>query len=206
MKKFLLAVNLCLLTTVTLTIANRALAEGDPEAGKTKAAQCAACHGADGNSLAPTFPKIAGQGEKYLLKQLQEIKEGVRPVAQMAGQLDNMSDQDLQDIASYYATQTMSGSAAKKELVDMGASVYRAGLKKQGIAACTGCHSPTAAGNAPAGFPRLSGQYADYIEQQLLQFQTGERKNDTDSVMRAIAERMTAKEIKAVSSYASGLR
>ncbi|MGI9286411.1 MAG: c-type cytochrome [Pseudomonadales bacterium] len=206
MKKTLLAVNLCLLTTATLAIANRAQAEGDPQAGKTKAAQCVACHGADGNSLAAAFPKIAGQGEKYLLKQMQEIKEGVRPIAQMAGQLDNMSDQDLQDIASYYAGQTMSGSAAKKDLVDMGASVYRAGIKKQGIAACTGCHSPTGVGNAPAGFPRLSGQHADYIEQQLLMFQTGERNNDVDSVMRSITERMTAKEIKAVSSYASGVR
>lgn len=201
MKKILLAVNLCLLTT-----ANMAFAEGDPQAGKTKAAQCVACHGADGNSPAPTFPKLAGQGEKYLLKQLQEIKSGVRPVAQMTGQLDNMSDQDLQDIASHYAAQTMSGGAAKKDLVELGASVYRAGIKKQGIAACTGCHSPTAAGNAPAGFPRLSGQYADYIEQQLSQFQKGERSNDADAVMRDIAERMTAKEIKAVSSYASGLR
>lgn len=201
MKKILLAVNLCLLTT-----AGVALAEGDPQAGKAKAAACVACHGADGNSLAAAFPKIAGQGEKYLLKQMQEIKEGVRPVAQMAGQLDNMSDQDLQDIASYYAGQTMSGSAAKKDLVAMGASVYRAGIKKQGIAACTGCHSPTGVGNAPAGFPRLSGQYADYIEQQLLMFQTGERNNDADSVMRSIVERMTGKEIKAVSSYASGLR
>lgn len=201
MKQFLLAVNLCLLTT-----ANLALAEGDPQAGKTKAAQCAACHGADGNSPMAAFPKVAGQSEKYLLKQMREIKENVRPVAQMTGQLDNMNDQDLQDIASYYASQSMTGSAAKPDLVDLGASVYRAGVKKQGIAACTGCHSPTGVGNAPAGFPRLSGQHADYIEQQLLMFQTGERNNDVDSVMRAIAERMTAKEIKAVSSYASGVR
>lgn len=201
MNKFILAVNLCLLTTAGL-----ALAEGDPQAGKTKAEQCVACHGADGNSPAPTFPKLAGQGEKYLLKQLQEIQSGARSVAQMAGQLDNMSDQDLQDIASHFAAQTMSGSAAKKDLVELGESIYRAGIKKQGIAACTGCHSPTAAGNAPAGFPRLSGQFADYIEQQMGQFQKGERSNDADAVMRAIAERMTATEIKAVSSYASGLR
>ena len=201
MNKFILAVNLCLLTTAGL-----ALAEGDPQAGKTKAEQCVACHGADGNSPAPTFPKLAGQGEKYLLKQLQEIQSGARPVAQMAGQLDKMSDQDLEDIASHFAAQTMSGSAAKKDLDELGESIYRAGIKKQGIAACTGCHSPTAAGNAPAGFPRLSGQFADYIEQQMGQFQKGERSNDADAVMRAITERMTAVEIKAVSSYASGLR
>ena len=202
MNKILLAVNLCLLTTT----ASLALAKGDPEAGKTKAAQCAGCHGADGNSPAAAFPKIAGQGEKYLLKQLQEIKDGTRPVAQMAGQLDGMNDQDLENLASYFASQTMSGSAAKQDLVDMGASVFRAGIKEQGIASCTGCHSPTGAGNAPAGFPRLSGQHADYIELQLLMFQKGERNNDSDSVMRSIAERMTAQEIKAVSSYASGVR
>ncbi len=201
MKKILLAVNIILLTTASL-----AFAKGDPEAGKAKAAQCVGCHGADGNSPAPAFPKIAGQGEKYLLKQLQEIKDGTRPVAQMAGQLDNMNDQDLENLASYFASQTMSGSAAKKDLVETGSRVYRAGIKEQAIAACTGCHSPTGAGNSLAGFPRLSGQYADYIEQQLLMFQKGERNNDIDSVMRSITERMTAQEIKAVSSYASGVR
>lgn len=201
MKKILIVVNLCLLTTASV-----ALAKGDPEAGKAKAAQCAGCHGADGNSPTAAFPKIAGQGETYLLKQLKEIKDGTRPVAQMAGQLDNMNDQDLENLASYFASQTMSGSAAKKELVDMGASVYRAGIKEQEISSCTGCHSPTGAGNAPAGFPRLSGQHADYIEQQLLMFQKGERNNDADMVMRSITERMTAQEIKAVSSYASGVR
>ncbi len=201
MKTILLAVNLCLLTMASL-----ALAKGDPEAGKAKAAQCAGCHGADGNSPTAAFPKIAGQGEKYLLKQLQDVKEGTRVIAQMAGQLDNMNAQDLENLASYFASQTMSGSAAKQDLVETGSSVYRAGIKEQGIAACTGCHSPTAAGNAPAGFPRLSGQHADYIEQQLLMFQKGERNNDSDSVMRSITERMTAQEIKAVSSYASGVR
>lgn len=201
MKTILLAVNLCLLTMASL-----ALAKGDPEAGKAKAAQCAGCHGADGNSPTAAFPKIAGQGEKYLLKQLQDVKEGTRVIAQMAGQLDNMNAQDLENLASYFASQTMSGSAAKQDLVETGSSVYRAGIKEQGIAACTGCHSPTAAGNAPAGFPRLSGQHADYIEQQLLMFQKGERDNDSDSVMRSITERMTAQEIKAVSSYASGVR
>ncbi len=201
MKKIQLAVSLVLLTTASL-----ALAKGDPEAGKAKAAQCAGCHGADGNSPAAAFPKIAGQGETYLLKQLHDIKDGTRPVAQMAGQLDNMNDQDLENLASYFASQTMAGSAAKEELVELGSSIYRAGIKDQEIAACSGCHSPTGAGNSPAGFPRLSGQYADYIEQQLLMFQKGERNNDNDSVMRTITERMTAQEIKAVSSYASGVR
>lgn len=201
MKKILLTASFFLLTTSGLV-----LAAGDPKAGEAKVAQCAACHGPDGNSPTAAFPKIAGQGEKYLLKQLRDVKENVRPIAQMTGQLDNMSDQDLQDIAAYYASQTMSGAAAKPELVALGESVYRAGVKEQEIAACTGCHSPTGTGNAPAGFPRLSGQYADYIEQQLLTFQSGERNNDADAVMRSIAERMTAEEIKAVSSYASGVR
>ncbi|MFK7730733.1 MAG: cytochrome c [Pseudomonadales bacterium] len=190
-----------LLTSVSLP----ALA-GDAAAGKDVAAPCAACHGSDGNSVAPNWPKLAGLGERYMLKQLNDIKSGARSIPEMMGQLDNMSGEDLENLAAYYASQTMSGGVAKAELVAEGESIYRGGVKDSGISACTACHSPTGKGNVLAGFPRLSGQHATYIEAQLLKFQTTDRNNDSESVMRDIAKRMTAAEIKAVSSYASGLR
>lgn len=179
---------------------------GDADAGKALAAPCAACHAADGNSLAPNWPKLAGLGEKYLLKQLNDIKSGTRSIPEMAGQLDALNATQLADLAAFYAAQTMSGGSAKKELVELGESIYRAGVKESGISACTACHSPTGKGNALAGFPPLSGQHATYIAGQLKKFQSGERNNDAENVMRDIAKRMTAAEIEAVSSYASGLR
>lgn len=178
----------------------------DADAGKALAAPCAACHGPDGNSVAPNWPKLAGMGEKYLLKQLSEIKSGTRAIAEMTGQLDAMSDTDLANLAAYYAGQAMSGGSTEPDLLELGESIYRGGVKEQGIAACTACHSPTGAGNALAGFPRLGGQHASYIESQLKKFQTEDRKNDAEAVMRDIAKRMTPAEMKAVSSYASGLR
>lgn len=178
----------------------------DATAGKALSAPCAACHGADGNSIAPNWPKLAGMGETYLLKQLVDIQSGQREILEMAGQLDKMGPQDLENLAAFYSGQTISGGAAKPDLVDAGEAIYRGGVKESGISACTACHSPTGQGNSLAGFPRLSGQHATYIEAQLLSFQTGGRNNDAEGVMRDIAKRMTAAEIKAVSSYASGLR
>ncbi len=204
--------NILLVTLTALGLAGFAQAEGDASAGKSKAAVCSACHGADGNSAAPSFPKLAGQGEKYLVKQMNDIKNGARVVPTMAGQLDNMSKQDIADIAAYYAAQTGSVGQAKADLVALGERIYRAGNAEVGIAACTACHSPTGEGNAPAGFPKLGGQHADYIEAQLKAFRTGAeepekgRANDGDTrMMRDIVSRMSDLEIRAVSSYIQGL-
>ncbi|USD21619.1 c-type cytochrome [Microbulbifer variabilis] len=199
-----------------------AMASGDAAAGKAKAAQCAACHGADGNSLSPAFPKIAGLGEKYLYKQLQDIKgtpdgEKARDIPQMIGQLDNFNDQDLQDIAAYFASQPMqlTGSTAFPVMLNSGDSVdslilgrklFRAGNKETGVPACMGCHSPTGQGNAPAGYPRLSGQYPEYIEAQLKAFRAGTRANDGEiRTMRTVAKQLSDAEIKAVANYIAGL-
>ena len=183
------------------------LAEGDAEAGRNKVDSCASCHAADGNSVIPANPKLAGQGEKYLLKQLRDIKSGERPVALMAGQLDNMNDQDLADMAAFYASQTQTDGAAQQEWVELGREVYRNGNHERGIPSCMGCHGPAGAGNAPAGYPRLAGQHAEYIAQQLRAFSVGERYNDGDAkTMRDVAERMNENEIKAVASYIAGLR
>ena len=201
---------LALLLTGSL-LAGHAFAAGNADAGKTKAAPCGACHGADGNSPAPTFPKLAGQHESYLLKQMKDIKSGPagkggRSVPTMAGQLDALSEQDMQDIAAYFASQQRSPSAAKKELVDLGETVYRAGLRDRGIAACSACHSPTGNGNAPARFPSLSGQHPDYIAAALRQFRSEERSNDGDTrIMRDVAAHLTDKELDAVASFAAGL-
>lgn len=181
-------------------------ANADAAAGEKLAAKCVACHGAGGNSAVPNWPKLAGAGERYLLKQLTEINSGARNIPEMTGQLTGMSADDFKSIAQYFSSQTMSASVAKAEALELGESVYRSGVQESAISACTACHSPTGAGNSLAGFPRLSGQHATYIENQLLKFQTGERSNDAESVMRDIAKRMTGAEIKAVANYASGLR
>jgi len=190
---------------LTLGITGVAHAAGDAAAGKAKTAVCAACHGADGNSAIANFPKLAGQNEKYLLKQLKEIKDGTRPVVEMTGLLTGMSDQDLADIAAYFASKkTTIGHAAKDQVV-AGQQLYRAGDVKKGIAACTACHSPTGNGNGQAGFPALSGQHAAYVEKQLKAFRVAERANDPNKMMRDIAAKMSDAEIKAVASYIQGL-
>ncbi|AQZ35636.1 Cytochrome c553 [Pseudomonas sp. NFACC19-2] len=191
---------------LTLGLTGVAQAAGDAEAGQGKVAVCGACHGADGNSPAPNFPKLAGQGERYLLKQLHDIKSGARPVVEMTGMLDNLSDQDMADIAAYFASQKMSVGAADPKLVERGEALFRGGKLEEGMPACTGCHSPDGAGLAAAGFPHLGGQHAQYVAKQLTDFREGDRTNDGDAmIMRAIAAKLSNKDIEAVSSFIQGL-
>jgi len=198
--------NKLLLGLLLMGFAVGAKAAGDAAAGQGKVAICAACHGPDGNSPAPNFPKLAGQGERYLLKQLQEIQSGVRPVLEMTGQLDNLSEQDLADIAAWYASQKMTTGAADAELVARGESLFRGGKLAEGMPACTGCHSPQGTGNSAAGFPHLGGQHAQYTAKQLTDFREGERVNDGDTmIMRSIAAKLSNKDITAISSYIQGL-
>lgn len=178
---------------------------GDAAAGKKIAGACAACHGADGNSPAPSFPKIAGLGEKYLLKQLQEFKSGTRANAIMAGQVAALNNKQMADLAAYFAGKKISVGYAAKDKVALGEKTYRAGNKATGVPACMACHSMDGSGMSAAGFPALGGQHADYIKAQLVQFQEGKRANDASAVMRDIAARMSNKEIDAVSSYIQGL-
>lgn len=189
-----------------MSLAGFAIAEGDAQAGQTKAAACGACHGADGNSMVGMFPKLAGQNASYLVKQMKDIMSGDRPVPQMAGQLDGKSDQDLQDIAAYFASQKASLGEAKAELVSLGERLYRAGDASIGVAACTACHNPNGAGNAAAGYPALSGQHPEYTAIQLKAFRDGVRTNDGDAkIMRGITYRLNDAEIEALASYVSGL-
>ena len=185
---------------------------GDAAAGEAQSAVCSACHGADGNSAVPTFPKLAGQGERYLSKQLQDIRDGARPIPTMVGQLDGKSDQDLADLAAFYASQPASGGQTDPALLELGEKVYRAGVAERNVAACSACHSPMGKGNAPAGFPALGGQHAEYISTQLKMYRKGYedetgRTNDGDTkIMRTTAFGLSDKEIEAVSSYVAGLK
>lgn len=202
-----------LLVSLLLTLGVSGIAQaastavvGDAAAGQAKTAVCGACHGPDGNSMAPNFPKLAGQGDRYLLKQLHEIKDGKRQILEMTGQLTNLNDQDLADIAAYYASQKSSVGAADPALVARGEELFRGGDLQKGLPACTGCHAPDGQGNAPAGFPHVGGQHASYIEKQLTAFREGDRTNDGDTmVMRAIAAKLSNKDIKALASYIQGL-
>ncbi len=192
---------------LSMGLTGLANAQGNAAAGEAKTVTCQACHGASGNdSLLPDVPRIGGQNAKYLLKQMQEIKDGTREVLLMSGMLNNMSDQDLADIAAFYESQAMPQGAADPDKLALGERLYRAGDLQLGVAACTACHSPTGKGNAGAGYPALSGQDPAYLEAQLKAFRAGQRVNDDAQVMRDIAARLNDAEISAVSSYASGLR
>jgi cytochrome c553 len=198
-----------LLVTMGLVITlllNPAQAAGDPDAGKTKSATCAACHGVDGNSLNPEWPKLAGQNEKYLVKQLSYFTDGERENATMKPMATALSEQDQQDVAAFYASQTVKIGAADPELVEFGQKIYRSGNADSGVAPCMGCHGPNGAGNPAAGYPALRGQHAKYIENQLHGFAEGKRVNENArKMMQILATRMTNREIRAVASYIQGL-
>jgi cytochrome c553 len=202
-----LAIVFCLLMAWT-----QAGVAADAAAGKTMSAACSACHGADGNSVVPTFPKLAGQGDAYLIKQLRDIRDGARPIPTMAGQLDGMSDEDLANIAAFYSSQTQTGGKTKPELLELGTKVYRSGVAARNVAACSACHSPSGHGNAPAGFPTLAGQHAEYIATQLKMYrkgyedETGRTNDGGAKIMRTIAFGLSDKEIEAVSSFIAGLK
>jgi cytochrome c553 len=188
-------------------VSSVAMAQGNAQAGQAKAATCVACHGASGNeSLLPNVPKLGGQGERYLLKQLQDIKSDVRPVPLMKGFVDPLTEQDLADLAAYYASLEAPLGATEESKLALGAELYKAGNAALGVAACSACHSPDGKGVASAGYPALSGQDAPYIDLQLRAFRSGDRHNDESEVMRAIAARLNDTEIAALASYAAGLR
>ncbi len=191
-----------------LLTATPALAEGDAAAGEQKAAVCAACHGMDGNSTVPTWPKIAGQHEAYIERHVTLIRDGARPVPEMMGIASTLSDQDIADLAAYYAAQTMSPGAADESLVAAGERLYRAGNADEGIPACSACHGPAGEGNPLAGYPWLAGQHATYTANMLNKYRDGQTWGAEDAnstVMTGVARRLTDEEIAAVSSYIEGL-
>lgn len=190
----------------TALLAAPLLQAGDISRGEDLSGDCAACHGADGNSTNPEWPNIAGQSKRYLYEQLQAFQSGDRENAVMAGQVEDLDDQDMRDLAAYYASLEpgVSGGVAP-DLKDAGELIYRGGIPSKGVAACMACHGPAGEGMPGAGFPRVGGQHAQYIAAQLRQYRDGERDTDRNRMMRDVTERLSDDEIEAVSSYISGL-
>ena len=202
MKKTVIAV---LVAAFVGLIPNLLLAQGDAAAGQAKSALCGSCHGADGNSPLAMNPKLAGQSARYMVKQLQDFKSGARAGVTMAAMVLSLSDQDMEDLAAWYSSQQPTLQGANPESIELAQRLYRAGNSEIAVAACSACHSPTGKGNAPAGFPSLSGQHAEYTLQQLKDFRSGVRQNDGGEMMRTVVERLTDKELEALASYVSGL-
>jgi cytochrome c553 len=186
-------------------VAASAAAAGNAAAGKNKSGMCAGCHGVDGNSAAPNFPKLAGQDAQYTAKQLADFKSGARKDPTMAGMAAGLSKKDMDDLGAYYASQkrTPGTASASADALKKAERLYRGGDAKNGISACMGCHGPTGSG-IPPRFPAVSGQHAAYSQKQLLDFKAGTRSNDSETMTR-IAFRLSAAEIKAVSEYMTGL-
>jgi len=213
MKKSLAAV------VLTLGLASVAHAftmpTGDATAGQTKAAACGACHGADGNSVAPTFPRLAGQNAKYIFKQLSDFKAGRRINGTMQGMAAGLSEQDMADVAAYFSSQKNGVDLAKAALVHDGETLYRGGNAKVGLAPCSGCHGPAGKGNEFAAFPHIGGQHSDYLKKQLYAFRAAgrgdittddmKRVNDPNNMMEMIAAKLSDQDIEDLSSYISGL-
>ena len=204
-----------LATVLLASFSSSIIAAGDAEAGQTKSATCMGCHGLAGNSEIASFPKLAGQGEAYLLKQLQNFKSGERNNAIMAGVASLLSEQDMMDIVAYYSIQTISENSAKGDAktIELGRKIYVGGKMDTQTTACIACHGPKGLGIPTAGFPSLSAQHADYIAVQLKAFrqysineQTGsDDVSRTNEMMVNVAKGLTTVEIEALAQYIAGL-
>ena len=165
---------------------------------------CITCHGPKGQSAVATWPKLSAQHAAYTTKQLKNFKDGTRANPVMMGMAATLTEQDMNNISAYLATQPASlGVAQDKATIDLGQSIYRGGIAAKGVPACAACHSPTGAG-IPSQYPRLGGQWAEYSYTQLVAFGNGTRKNGP--MMTTIASKMSDLEMKAVSDYMAGLR
>lgn len=197
-------------------------AKGDISAGETKASNCISCHGKNGNSMITTFPKLAGQHESYLFRQLRDFKDGERNSPMMEAIAMALDEQSMKDISAYYASKAISdnlppvifsdddtgdNNAEKvKELLTIGAYLYRNGNIESKVSACIACHGPNAEGNKPSAFPSIKSQHSDYLIKTLTDFKKGTRSNLPDSMMHLITKKMTDKEIKAVSFHISMMK
>lgn len=209
-----MSINRLVLTVSALALSMTASAEdsnyvdGDPEAGKSKAQACAACHGPKGRGEGknPEWPSLAGQHPKYLYEQLKLYKSKERNNQVMWGQAGNLSDQDMKDLSAYFAQQEPAVAGASEGGRDEGEAIYRGGIPEKGVPACAACHGPSGTGNPGVPYPRLGGQKATYTAQQLTAYREGERGDyEAAQVMNDIAANLSDEEIQAVSSYIAGL-
>lgn len=196
-----------LVTLSACLIAPLAFAADQPaQAPKLVTQVCAACHGADGNSAVAMYPKLAGQHDAYLRKQLADFKAGQRKSPVMSPVAATLSKEDMAQLSSYFNGQTPKlGTAKSNGTASKGEKIYRAGIADLNVPACASCHGPTGAG-IPVQFPRLAGQHADYTVAQLKLFRSGERVNDPAGMMRAVAAKMSDQDMAAVADYIQGLR
>jgi cytochrome c553 len=181
--------------------------EGNAEAGKVKSATCAACHGADGNSVTPNWPSLAGQHASYIVRQLEAFKSGDRQDVTMKPFADMLSEQDMHDVAAYFAAQKQTPKGADPASVSLGQQIYRGGVPERGIAACIACHGPGGHGNPLSAYPRIGGQHSAYVEKTLREYASGDRRSDVEmnQMMRNVAALLLDTEIQAISSYVQGL-
>ncbi len=199
--KFLIAVFSLVLGVNATAVA------GDAAAGEAKSATCGACHMADGNSVLPDFPKLAGQHEQYLAKQLTEFKSMTRKNDIMLGMTAALTDEDVADLAAYFSSKTANpGAVLDESKLALGEALYRGGNAATGVPACMGCHGPKGVGNPTAKYPALAGQHVQYTMTQLKAFNEGARANDPNSIMRAAVAQMTAREMEAVANYIATLK
>jgi cytochrome c553 len=198
--------NVLAIILMSVCLASMAQAGGNAAAGeKIVTGVCAACHGADGNSVITTNPKLAQQHPEYIAKQLANFKSGERKNAIMSGMVAALSPEDMANVAAYFGAQKGKvGSAKTNAAGSLGEKIYRGGIASVGVPACASCHGATGAG-IPVQFPRLSGQHAEYVVTQLKAFYTGERANDNAKVMRMIAAKLSDAEMAAVADYIQGL-
>jgi cytochrome c553 len=178
---------------------------GSVDAGRTKSATCAACHGVDGNSVTADWPSLAGQHPEYIARQLKAFKTGERKSVTMMPFAQMLSDQDVADVAAYFAAQKPTPKGADPAVINLGQQIYRGGIPARGIPACIACHGPTGHGNPFAAFPRISWQHAAYVTKSLQDYKSGERASDANQVMRNVASLLKDDEIRALASYVQGL-
>ena len=196
----------CVFTIVVTPVAGGA--KGDATAGKEKSQVCQGCHGENGNSYGPDWPNLAAQHPTYLIKQIRNFQDGVRINETMNGMVAGLSQQDIEDIAAYFASQSLQPQPAETdvEVIKTGRKIFKGGNRYSGVPACAGCHGPNAVGNGPAAFPHLAGQKSTYTVKTLKDFQSGARANDTNEIMRNIAAKLTENEINAVAAYVATLK
>ncbi len=186
---------------------NAAPTLGDAKAGEGKAAVCAACHGADGNPSDKQYPKLAGQNEAYISRQLSLFKASKRQNPIMLGFASALSEQDMHDVGAFFATKSALPGVADDKLLERGQSLYRGGDAKLGVPACMACHGPDGRGMAGTGYPQLGGQWTDYVATKLKDWKDGTTWGDDANakVMPSIAASLSEADIQAVASYVEGL-
>jgi cytochrome c553 len=187
-------------------ICTAALASGNAQTGATKAVACQACHGANGNSVNPEWPSLAGLGADYMVEQLQNFKDGKRSSPIMMPMAAPLSPQDMADLAAYFDGLVNTGLEPDPTYGQAGEKLYRGGDKTRNIPACMACHGPTGRGNEPAKFPSLHGEHSVYIAKQLNDYASGARPPRPGGIMGTIAKRLSADDIRNLSSYVQGLR